>query len=100
MADLGKAYVQIMPSAKGISGSIQKTLNPEATAAGKSAGSRIASAMSDSLGKAGKGLTKAITLPALGAAAAAGGIVAALGWGRLTGLDSARAKLQGLGYDV
>jgi Phage-related protein len=39
--ELGKAYVQIMPSAKGISGSIQNALDPEATAAGKSAGLKI-----------------------------------------------------------
>ncbi|WP_241856717.1 phage tail protein [Vagococcus xieshaowenii] len=39
--ELGQAYVQIMPSAKGISGSIQKQLDPEATSAGKSAGSKI-----------------------------------------------------------
>jgi len=98
--ELGQAYVQIMPSAKGISGSIQKTINPEATAAGKSAGSRIASSIASSMGSAGKSLTKAITVPALGAATAVGGIVAAFGWKRLVGLDSARAKLQGLGYDA
>lgn len=39
--ELGQAYVQIMPSAKGISGSIQSALAPEATAAGNSAGSSI-----------------------------------------------------------
>lgn len=39
--ELGQAYVQIMPSAKGISGSIQKQLDPEASAAGSSAGSKI-----------------------------------------------------------
>lgn len=98
--ELGKAYVQIMPSAKGISGSIQKTINPEATKAGKSAGTRIASSIADSMGKAGKTLTKAITLPALGAATAVAGITAAFGWKRLVGLDSARAQLQGLGYDA
>lgn len=43
--ELGQAYVQIMPSARGISGSIQKQLDPEATAAGKSAGSKIATGM-------------------------------------------------------
>ena len=100
MTTLGQAYVQIMPSAKGISGSIQSTINPEATAAGKSAGKNIASSIADSLSKSGKLLTKSITVPALGAATAVGGIVAALGWGRLTGLDSARAQLQGLGYDA
>lgn len=39
--ELGQAYVQIMPSAKGISGSIQKQLDPEAETAGKSAGMKI-----------------------------------------------------------
>ena len=43
-------------------------------------------------------LTKGITLPVLGATTAVGGLVAALGWGRLTGLDNAQAQLKGLGY--
>lgn len=43
--ELGKAYVQIMPSAKGISGSITKELKGESESAGKSAGSTIASTM-------------------------------------------------------
>lgn len=43
--ELGQAYVQIMPSAKGISGSIQSAIDPEADAAGKSAGSLISSGM-------------------------------------------------------
>ena len=43
--ELGQAYVQIMPSAKGIKGSIQKTLDPEASSAGKSAGSKIGTAL-------------------------------------------------------
>lgn len=98
--ELGQAYVQIMPSAKGISGSIQKTLDPEAIAAGKSAGSNIASSIASTMGKAGKKLTKAITLPVVGAATAVGGLISALGWKRLTGLDSAKAQLQGLGYEA
>lgn len=36
--NLGKAYVQIMPSARGISGSISKLLGGEAKSAGASAG--------------------------------------------------------------
>lgn len=100
MTTLGQAYVQIMPSAKGISGSIQKTINPEATAAGKSAGSRIASSIANSMGKAGKTLTKAITVPAMGAATAVSGIVAALGWKRLVAVDAAQAQLKGLGYSA
>ena len=99
MTTLGQAYVQIMPSAKGISGSIQKTLDPEALSAGKSAGSRIASSIADSMGKAGSTLTKAITLPALGAATAITGLVGALGFKRLVGMDVAQAKLKGLGFE-
>ena len=43
--ELGQAYVQIMPSAKGISGSISKQIGPESTSAGKSAGSKIVGAI-------------------------------------------------------
>src|SRR5690625_5007431 len=97
--ELGKAYVQIMPSARGISGSIQKTLAPEAAAAGRSAGSQIASAMADTLTRVGGALTKSITVPALGAATAVAGVVSALGFKRLVGMDEARAKLRGMGYE-
>ena len=43
MADLGKAYVQIVPSAEGISGSISKILNNESGDAGKNAGNSLGS---------------------------------------------------------
>lgn len=43
--ELGQAYVQIMPSAKGISGSISKQLDGESTSAGKSSGSKIVGAI-------------------------------------------------------
>lgn len=42
MADLGKAYVQIVPSAQGISGSISKALGGEADGAGEKAGANFA----------------------------------------------------------
>src|SRR5699024_837815 len=48
----------------------------------------------------GSTLTKRITLPALGVVSAIGGITAAFGWKRLTGLDSAQAQLKGLGYNT
>lgn len=99
MTTLGKAYVQIMPSAKGISGSIQSVMNPEATKAGKSAGSRIATSISKSMGGMGKTLTKAITVPAVTATTAVAGLVGALGFKRLVGMDNAQAKLQGLGIE-
>lgn len=47
----------------------------------------------------GRSLTKYVTAPALGAAAAVGGITAALGWKRLVGLDTAKGQLKGLGYE-
>src|SRR5690606_7488059 len=97
--ELGKAYVQILPSAKGISGSIQKAIAPEALAAGKSAGRNIATAIADSLSKAGSTMTKYITTPALAAATAVSGLVGALGFKRLVGMDEARAKLKGLGIE-
>ncbi len=43
--ELGQAYVQIMPSAKGISGSISKQLDGESASAGMSAGSKIVGAI-------------------------------------------------------
>lgn len=43
--ELGQAYVQIVPSARGISGSIQKALDPEASVAGVSAGGKISLGM-------------------------------------------------------
>lgn len=57
--DLGSAYVQIVPSAKGISGSISKLLGGEADSAGRSAGSSLGaslvSALSGALAAAGIG---------------------------------------------
>jgi phage-related protein len=43
MTDLGKAYVQIVPSAEGISGSISNVLEPEAESAGDLAGQQVGS---------------------------------------------------------
>lgn len=98
--ELGQAYIQIIPSARGISGAIQSQLNPEALAAGKTAGTSIASSIASSLGDVGQNLTRKITLPATAAVTAVGGIVAAFGWKRLTAMDSAQAQLKGLGYAV
>ncbi|MFX3810263.1 hypothetical protein ACJBSY_12005, partial [Streptococcus suis] len=55
--DLGSAYVQIVTSAKGISGSISKLLGGEVDSAGMSAGSSLGaslvSALSGALAAAG-----------------------------------------------
>lgn len=48
----------------------------------------------------GDNLTNKITKPALVAGTALAGITLTKGWNRLTGIDDARAKLQGLGHDA
>lgn len=48
--EVAKAYVQIVPSADGISGSITQALDSEATTAGKKAGSLFGNSMSVSIG--------------------------------------------------
>lgn len=55
MSDIGTAYVQIVPSAKGISGSIQKVLGGEADAAGAAAGGKISGKIKGALAAAGIG---------------------------------------------
>lgn len=64
--ELAKAYVQIVPSAEGISGSLSGILDGEASAAGQSAGSALTSGLSGALGAAGA---------AMGAVTAAAGIM-------------------------
>ena len=48
----------------------------------------------------GNSLTSKITKPALAAGTALAGITIGKGFSRLTGIDTARAKLQGLGHDA
>ena len=53
--DLGKAYVQIVPSAEGIKGSISSVLNPEAGSAGLSIGKNLVSKIKTVIVSAGLG---------------------------------------------
>lgn len=59
MADLGTAYVQIVPSAKGISGNIQKALAPEAASAGNMAGTAISQTIGQKMSSIGGKFLKA-----------------------------------------
>ena len=59
MSQLGTAYVQIVPSAQGISGKIQKVISPEADAAGKTAGNKIAGGMQSKLSSVSSKLFRA-----------------------------------------
>lgn len=65
--ELGKAYVQIIPSARGISGSISEALGGEATSAGKSAGLNIVGAIKGVIAAAGIGVMIKKSLDAGGA---------------------------------
>lgn len=58
------------------------------------------SGVSQKMVDVGSGLTNKITKPALVAGGAMAGITAKLGFDRLVGLDSAKAKLEGLGYST
>lgn len=70
MADLGQAYVQIVPSSEGIAGSIESVLDPEAKKAGKSAGKSVMTSLGGTMQQVGGTLTKTVTLPLVGIGAA------------------------------
>ena len=60
--NLGKAYVQIMPSAKGISGMISKELDGEVKSAGQSAGNSLISTIKNAILASGIGKLFATSL--------------------------------------
>lgn len=53
-AELGRAYVQIVPSAKGISGGIANAMQPGARSAGEQAGTTISRTMGQKISAVGK----------------------------------------------
>ena len=53
-AELGRAYVQIVPSAKGISGGIANAMQPGAKSAGEQAGTTISRTMGQKISAVGK----------------------------------------------
>lgn len=59
MANLGTAYVQIVPAATGIQGKITKAIAPEAALAGTQAGTTVAKGMGARISSLGKGILKA-----------------------------------------
>ncbi len=71
MAELGQAYVQIIPTTKGIAGGLAKALEPEAEGAGKSAGGKYTAGFAGGLKTIGK--TAGIALAAGSAAVVAFG---------------------------
>lgn len=97
-ADIGYSAGEAENKSKAAIGGIGVTIDSiaqKAVAAGdkiKSIGGKITSV--------GDSLTNKITKPALAAGTALAGITIAKGFGRLVGIDDARAKLQGLGHDA
>ena len=59
MANLGTAYVQIVPAATGIQGKITKAIAPEAALAGTQAGTTVAKGMGARISSLRKGILKA-----------------------------------------
>ena len=69
--DIAKAYVQIIPSAEGISGNIEKVLSGEADKAGSSSGKKFSSSFGGAVGTGlkvagGAAVTAAAGMAALG----------------------------------
>lgn len=87
--ELGKAYIQVIPSTRGISGQLTDSLTGATTEAGKKSGLSFA-------GRFGKVAVKA--LGAIGIAASVGSIMSK-GWDRMLAIDTAKAKLKALGND-
>ena len=77
MSDIAKAYVQIIPSADGIKGSLENMLGGEAESAGKSAGGKLGSGIAKAAGTAAKAGLAAVTAATGATVAFAGSAVQA-----------------------
>ena len=114
--ELAAAYVTLIPSIRGAGKQIEAQISPAAAAAGTTLGDQLKNGITTGLsaqvigsqfqnvGKTlstwGGNLSKWITLPAMGAATAVGGIALAGGWGRLTSLENAEASIRSLGHSA
>ena len=94
---LGKAYVQIVPSAEGITSALEEVLGGPLKTAGKKLGPSLGATIGSGLKTVGSGMTNYITKPALAAAAALGGATLFSGWKRMTEIDNAKVKLEAIG---
>lgn len=122
--NVGRASIEIGADARGFSSGLRSQVQPalnNMVNQAKSSADSMARNMGNSLAQViprvqdigrhlqnlgprisgvGDSLTRSITVPALGAATAAAGITAALGWSRLKSLDTAKGQLKGLGYST
>lgn len=88
--DLGKAYIQVIPSVDGAVPNLQKELEKSVTKTGKPTGSKLGSALIAGL--------KGVGVAGFAAAGATFATSLAKGFGRLSAIENAEAKLKGLGH--
>lgn len=94
--ELATGYVNIVSSSRGLGKDIEKDLGAAGDSGGKKAGDKAGKSL---LGTLGSVLKKG----AIGVGVAAGGLLATAlvkGWGRLTNIENATAKLSGLGHSA
>jgi len=89
LSSIGYATLSVIPSAKGFGSALTSSAGPEMDRASKSLGARMSAGMFTVL-KAGAVVAGAAIVGAVGA-------VLVKGWGRLTAIENATAKLTGLG---
>ncbi|RYE42586.1 MAG: hypothetical protein EOP24_32120 [Hyphomicrobiales bacterium] len=90
MAEVGSAYVSVMPSAKGFESKLNKQIASPLDKAGKSGGQSLTAAF-------GKVAKTGMKVAAVGVGAVVGTALAK-GFDRLKGIENAEAKLRGLGH--
>lgn len=79
MADIGKYYVQIIPSADGIGGKVEQAIAPHAKAAGVASGKTIAANIGSTMQSIGGGMMKAGAIATAVSVPIIAGIKSALG---------------------
>ncbi|GAE27030.1 hypothetical protein JCM9140_3142 [Halalkalibacter wakoensis JCM 9140] len=94
MSLLGNLTVGILGNMDGLTGTF-KGAQSEIQKFGNSA-----QQLGRSISGVGDSLTRNITMPAVAAASALTGVALVKGFGRLVGIDTAQAKLKGLGHDA
>lgn len=107
-AEVGSAYLALIPTMKGAKRAIEAELNNAgitsiASKAGKNFGANFTQnldTIAPKFARLGLLMTAGITAPALAAASALGGIVVTKGFKRVAAIDEASSKLRGLGHDA
>ncbi|MBM7717204.1 tape measure domain-containing protein [Bacillus thermophilus] len=92
---------KLIADAKGFQAGFQRAQASLANLQNKvsSVGNRFSS-IGKSISGVGDKLTRSITIPAVGATSALTGVTLVKGFNRLVGIDTAKAKLKGLGHDA